>query len=46
MAKNLPPECHHIIKENYYCENCGTLCYNNVSNNKFISLIILFYYEK
>ena len=31
MAKNLPKECRHIIKDNYYCMNCGTLCYNEVS---------------
>ena len=35
MSKNISKECKHIIKDNYYCLNCGTLCYNNVSENKF-----------
>ena len=30
MRKNVIPECNHIIKDNYYCETCGTLCYNKV----------------
>ncbi len=36
MTKALPTECKHIIKDKYYCVNCGTLCYNNVSKNKFL----------
>ena len=31
MRKNVIPECDHIIRDNYYCETCGTLCYNNVN---------------
>ena len=34
MAKRLPKECKHIIKDNYYCVKCGTLCHNKVSKNK------------
>ena len=36
MAKNPPNECKHIIKDNYYCINCGTICYNKVRKNKFL----------
>ena len=30
MAKMPQNECTHIIKENYYCIKCGTICLNNV----------------
>ena len=30
MAKCPPSECKHIIKDSYYCVNCGTLCHNKV----------------
>ena len=36
MSKYIIPECKHIIKENYYCEKCGTLCYNKVIKEYFI----------
>ena len=34
MAKRLPTECKHKIKDKYYCVKCGTLCHNNVSKNQ------------
>ncbi len=40
MAKSLPMECKHIIKDNYYCTKCGTLCHNNVSKNIYIIIIV------
>ena len=40
MAKSFPMECKHIIKDNYYCTKCGTLCHNNVSKNIYIIIIV------
>ena len=31
MSRYFPKECEHIIKDNYYCVKCGTLCCNKVS---------------
>jgi hypothetical protein len=41
MEKNPPNECKHIIKDNYYCINCGTLCHNKVRIIKFLIKIDL-----
>ncbi len=43
MAKNLPNDCKHIIKDNYYCVNCGTICYNKVRKIQFL---INIYFEQ
>ena len=40
MVKSFPMECKHIIKDNYYCTKCGTLCHNNVSKNIYIIIIV------
>ena len=43
MQRNFQSECNHRIKDNYYCEICGTLCYNNVNNIFYNSYIIPFF---
>ena len=42
MKKILLPECKHIIKDNYYCEKCGVLCYNKVIYNFYNYIFIQF----
>ena len=37
MSKNISKECKHIIKDKYYCLNCGTICYNNVSKKNYLT---------
>ena len=43
MQRNFQSECNHRIKDNYYCEICGTLFYNNVNNIFYNSYIIPFF---
>ena len=43
MKKIFLLECKHVIKDNYFCEKCGTLCYKNVINNLYNYYFISFY---